>query len=97
MGFGDPQPPRLPLLLARLRRRGPRGAEAEADLRELFEIRLAERGVRYARRACWRDAVSLWVHRSPAPLARSMVNRSPSHHWSFDIMWQDRSRTSRNG
>jgi predicted permease len=84
----DPQPPRLAVLLARLRRRGARAREIEADLRELFEARSAERGVRYARRAYWRDALSLWTHPSPATLTRPMPDAAPQH-WRLDTMWQD--------
>ena len=96
----DPQPPRLALLLARLSRRRPRGDGVEADLRELFDARRSEDGLRYARRAYWRDVLSLWVHRAPSwqaaarrPASGQSVSGTPRHGapawWRLDTMRQD--------
>ncbi len=38
--------------------------EAEADLDELFQIRLSNHGAAYARRQYWKDVLSIWTRRS---------------------------------
>ncbi len=38
--------------------------EAESDLDELFEIRVANHGAAYARRQYWKDVLSIWSRRS---------------------------------
>jgi predicted permease len=60
----EPRPPLLGKLLLRLRRLGPRRQEIEADLRELFRQRVAERGRWYAALRYCADAASLWIHRA---------------------------------
>jgi hypothetical protein len=91
-----PRPPRLARMLVRLRGRSAAGDQAESDLLELFETRMDERGAGYARRAYWRDALSLWVHRSPLtrpmkgrPTAPPFAGASQTTAWSLDTMWHD--------
>lgn len=59
----EPRPPWLGRILLRLRRLGDRRAEIEADLRELFHLRSAERGRMYAAFRHCVDALSLWIRR----------------------------------
>jgi hypothetical protein len=91
-----PKPPRLARMLVRLRGRRSASDQAESDLIELFETRVAERGAGYARRAYWRDALSLWVHRAPLrrpiegrPTAPPFAGASRTTAWRLDAMWHD--------
>ena len=60
-------PPALGRLLLRLRRLGDRRAEIEADLLDLYELRLQRQGDRVARRRYVFDALSLWkIRRHPS-------------------------------
>ena len=81
------QPPPLARLLLRLRRLGTRYDDVQADLNELFHIRAREHGVRAARRAYWRDVVSLWWHpRSKHPATPTRERRVS---WTAHSLWQD--------
>lgn len=55
------KPPRLASAMLALRVRGPRFAEVQADLEELFTRRASIYGRRYAQRRYWQDVASFWV------------------------------------
>jgi predicted permease len=80
-GVSETNPPRLAALLLRLRSLGHRREQVEADLLELFQRRLEERGARYARHRYYADVLSLC---RPSP-------RLAEHR----IGWSDASRVLR--
>ncbi len=57
-------PPKLAVLLLSISVAWKFKEEAETDLNELFQIRLANHGLKYARRQYWRDVLSIWSRRS---------------------------------
>ncbi|HYN06217.1 MAG TPA: ABC transporter permease [Vicinamibacterales bacterium] len=62
MSVGEPKPPRLAVLLLRLRLREEQRASVESDLLDLFKTRTSRSGARYARRRYWRDVISVCAH-----------------------------------
>lgn len=84
-----PRPPLLGRLLLRLRRLGDRREEAEADLEELFQQRLAERGRWYAAFRYCVDVVSFWIHRpgSHVGAATAVVSdsKAPPRAWGVGL------------
>ena len=76
------EPARLGRWLLRLRAGAERSAEIERDLVELFHLRAAERGRRYAQWRWLRDAVSVRRPGWPAP------PRPPKDN-VMDVLWQD--------
>ena len=69
------RPPAIGRLLLRLRRLGDRRAEIEADLLDLFELRVQRSGARAARRRYLLDALSLWkIRRHPSVIVDDRSN-----------------------
>ena len=61
-------PPAPARWLLRLRPLGSRRTEIEADLLELFTLRVESRGVRHARWRYYRDVLSLWTTGADVPI-----------------------------
>ena len=78
-------PPALARWLLRMQPLGARRAEIEADLEELYEVRLQDRGHRHAKWRYYRDVLSLW--RAPGEPQTDPANRTGAHRGkSLDIV-----------
>jgi predicted permease len=88
MNARTPAPPRLAQMIVRARLRGARRTAAESDMLELFRARAAARGLRYAHRRYWTDALSLWWH-TPAHVSPVAMRTRPhiSHRLMNDLRW----------
>jgi predicted permease len=83
-----PRPPRLGRFFLRWQPLGDRREEVDADLLELFDLRVATRGRRYA---AWRyclDALSVWRLVRMADVSGSVRAVRPRRSW-FDGVGQD--------
>ncbi|HWB30691.1 MAG TPA: FtsX-like permease family protein [Vicinamibacterales bacterium] len=96
MDARTPAPPRLAQMIVRARLRGARRSAAESDMLELFRARAASRGVGYARRRYWVDALSLWWH-APAQVSPVTTRVRPrvSHRLASDLRWTWRALRAR--
>ena len=76
MSAAEPNPPRLALLLLRLRLREQERAGVESDLRDLLSMRTSRGGIRHARRRYWRDVISVCLHASES--GRHVTPQTPT-------------------
>ena len=83
----EPQPPRLGRWLLRGLRLGARGPEVESDLLELFRMRTASRGRRFASRRYLADVISLcwWRPRESDDAHRERIPRQ--QHMTQDLVF----------
>ena len=87
------RPPALARWLLRIQPLGARRAEIEADLLELYEVRLQNRGHRHANWRYYRDVLSLW--RAPGepqtdPSSRTVARRGTSLDIVRDLTYAGR-------
>jgi predicted permease len=83
------RPPLLARWLVRLRPLGEHRADVQADLDALFDARLAERGLRYARRRYLADALSLWLHRQPISEGAVVTRPHGRRPWPLEGVGDD--------
>jgi predicted permease len=85
METSRPRPPRLARLLLWVLPLGERRADVEADVTELFAERVAERGVRVARRRFYRDVLSILLRARRSGRARPRAAFRPLAGLSGDL------------